>query len=455
MDEFRSKVRQNLKSRQLIRRGERVLVAVSGGLDSMVMLTVLNDLAKEEKWRLVVAHFNHRLRGRSSQLDEELVSGSARRLGLRFERGEGEVRTRVEQSGQSIEMAARELRHKFLAETCKRLRIRKVALAHHGDDQVEHFFVRLLRGAGPDGLAGMRWIGPSPANASIQIVRPMLNCSRKELAEFAAQQRIRFRQDASNDDLDFLRNRIRHRLIPLLKKEYQPGLDACVLRLMEIAAEESDFLDSAAEEYRRRSAGIEFPRKPVAIQRRILREELIRWGIAPSFELIERLRLGGPQGTMVQPGVMAFVQTDGRVIAARTADLSFQRSQQFLEVSGRKGECAFDGIEIRWARLPSAGRRPQLRRTQREYFDADKVGPRILLRHWREGDRFQPIGMKSAVKLQDWFTNRKVPRERRRSLVVAEGAGGKIFWVEGERIAERFKIHRHTTACLEWTWRRS
>ena len=165
-------VAANVRQRGLLADGARVLVAVSGGVDSMVLLRVLQTLASERGWRLVAAHFNHRLRGAASDGDARFVERAARKLGLECVVESGDVRALARKRGWSVEMAARELRHEFLARTAKRLGIGTVALAHHADDQVELFFLRLLRGAG-GGLAGMKWQSASPADKSVAMIRPL------------------------------------------------------------------------------------------------------------------------------------------------------------------------------------------------------------------------------------------------------------------------------------------
>ncbi|HEU0037668.1 MAG TPA: tRNA lysidine(34) synthetase TilS, partial [Verrucomicrobiae bacterium] len=243
MSNLREHVGQSVRDRKLFRRGERILVAVSGGLDSMVLLHLLRPLAARNHWKLFVAHFNHQLRGRSSEADARLVGKTAATLDLPFSVGAGPVRALALERAESIEMVARELRHKFLARTATRLRIRRVALAHHADDQVELFFLRLLRGAGGEGIAGMKWQSPSPANPKLQLVRPLLDVSRADLEQFAQQNKIRFREDASNASRDFLRNRIRHELLPGLRDRFQPALNQTVLRLMKIVGAEAQFVE--------------------------------------------------------------------------------------------------------------------------------------------------------------------------------------------------------------------
>lgn len=454
MSRLLERVEETIRARKLFQRGQKILVGVSGGLDSVVLLHVLHALAGRYRWRLTVAHFNHRLRGRAADADERFVRRLAARLKLPCAVGRADVRQHAAAQGVSLEMAARELRHRFLAETARERGIRTVALAHHADDQVELFFVRLLRGAGPEGLTGMKWRAPSPADPKVRLVRPFLGVRREELEEFARERRIRFREDASNAALDILRNRIRHELLPLLHRRYQPAIERTVLRLMELLEEESALVAELARAVRRRGGRQGLSALPVALQRRRLRDALQRLGIAADFGLVERLR-GRPGRKVSAPNGRVLVADEGgRVAEVAGVSEDFDWSERVLELRGRAGESRFDGVQISWRFVPPPRETPRAR-AGRELFDADKVGKRIVLRHWRPGDRCQPIGMNTAVKLQDRFTNRKVPAARRRELLVATTAEGEIFWVEGDRIGERFKVTPETRRCLLWRWRRA
>jgi tRNA(Ile)-lysidine synthase len=470
------RIGNNLPDRRLLKRGQPLLVAVSGGLDSMALLHLLHTLAARHRWKLAVAHFNHRLRGRSSDADEKLVRKTAAGMGLPVVVERADVRRFAIKSKLSIEMAARKLRHEFFARAAKKRGLRTVALAHHADDQVELFFLRLLRGAGGEGLAGMKWRAPSPVDGKITLVRPLLGVTRAELREFARENKIRFREDATNALLAAPRNRIRNELLPLLRERYQPGLAKTVLRLMEIVGAEADVVGEMALHWLKEAGGDGPPGRPrtprrgvptfadlpVAVQRRVLQWQLESSGVLVDFELVERLRRSPDVFVSVSPHCSVARDAAGLVKLQTQPPAGFNVNELTVNLADRAGEADFSGVQIRWnfhsriavgrgcRRAGSRGRSPH----QTEYFDAGKVGGRIKLRHWRPGDRFQPIGMKAALKLQDWFVNQGIPRLRRRQLVVAAVETGGIFWIEGLRIGENFKLTPQTKRRLIWRWQR-
>jgi tRNA(Ile)-lysidine synthase len=487
VSEFLERLAKTVDQRRLLARGQKILVAVSGGVDSMVLLQALHALAQKQHWNLSAAHFNHRLRGRASEADEELVRQTAARLRLPFIGGGADVKQLAAQWKISLEMAARKLRHEFLARTAREQGLATIALAHHADDQVELFFLRLLRGAGGEGLAGMKWCSPSPADPEVSLVRPLLDCTKADLLDYARASRIRFREDASNFSTDFLRNRIRRELLPLLRKKYQPGLNQTVLRLMDIVGAEAEFVSAAAQDFCRSgtagrrapvsgfnapSAICHFEELPLAVQRKVLQQQLSGFGLLPDFELIEQLRTKPGKAVSVCAGLTVVRDAAGRLSCREQMSREFNPAEIKLKLSGKAGRAAFGGRKFHWRvglmkgfELPpkhravsppqpstlnprpgEAAEPPALP----EFFDADKIGHDIVLRHWQPGDRFHPIGLPSPVKLQDLFVNAKVPVTRRRELVLAVTAAGAIFWVEGLRISEQFKLTPQTRRRLVW-----
>jgi len=448
------RVEQHIQDRRLLKPGQAVLVAVSGGLDSMALLHTLHQLAPRNRWRLTVAHFNHQLRGCSSLADEKLVRKTAAAMKCPVRVEKADVRSFARTSKLSIEMAARKLRHEFFARVARKQKIRTIALAHHAGDQVELFFLRLLRGAGGAGLAGMKCQSPSPVDPEITLVRPFLDVTRAELRGFARENKIRFREDATNASLAMPRNRVRHELLPLLRRHYQPALAKTVLRLMEIVGADAEVVGEMAAQWRKGRQPV-FDDLPVAVQRRVLQLELEGLAVPADFDLVEQLRKSANRSVSISSTLSVQRDAAGAVkLQTSLPATDFNHDCSVLKLAGRAGSAEFDGLRLSW-RLEAITKfaRPR-RQVASEFFDADRVGGEITLRHWRSGDRFQPIGMKAAVKLQDLFTNLKIPRVRRRELLVAMAESGEIFWVEGLRIGERFKLTGPTRHRLIWHWRR-
>jgi tRNA(Ile)-lysidine synthase len=454
VNELSQRVELSIVSRRLLRDGQRVLVAVSGGLDSMVLLHLLHELAAKHCWRLVVAHFNHRLRGAASDGDERLVRHAAKRLGLGFvsERWPRERQTTAKQLG--LEMAARLARHEFLARSARFHRTSTIALAHHADDQSELFFLRLLRGSGGEGLSGMKWRGPSPADGWCMLVRPLLDVRRVDLEACARERRIHFREDASNRDARRDRNWLRRKLLPALTQRFGEGSVPAILRTMDLAGSDADFAREAAAAWLAGRRRPPFERLHPAVQRQCLRLQLQRLDLPLGFDLIERLRQFPDKPVAATSRSIVRRDADGLLARVQPQD-KFRLDELTVDLSATDG-CEFQDVTFTWAcgRAPQPFRRPAPRAGV-EFFDAAKVGATVRLRHWRPGDRFQPIGMNRPVKLQDLFTNAKIPTAHRRRLVVAEAAGGEIFWVEGLRIGERFKLGSGTRERLRWRWKRA
>jgi tRNA(Ile)-lysidine synthase len=445
VDEWLRKIEENIERRKLFRRGESILVAVSGGLDSIVLLHLLYELSEANGWKVNIAHFNHQLRGRSSDADEKLVERTAAKLNCNFISERGEVKKFAKSNRISIEMAARTLRHEFLARTAKRLKIKTVALAHHADDQIELFFLRLLRGTGTDGLSGMSCKTTSPADKAIQLVRPLLDQPKELLREFARENRIRFREDATNLSTDFERNRIRLEVLPILKA-IQPALENTVTRTMGIIAAESDFVVNAAQEWLRQPT--HFDPLHIAVQRVCLRLQLRRMKLPTHFDLVEQLRLEPNKIITVNPKTSVYRDSKGIIHTRAKKEFSFNDLELGIDLA-QSNEAVFAGKKLSWSFQNRKGD-SFLREQNCEWFDAGKISSRIRLRHWKAGDRFQPIGAKKPKKLQDLFTDLKISRGERHDRIVAVTEQGEIFWVEGLRISECFKLDTTSRRRLKW-----
>src|SRR5437763_2356731 len=272
--------------------GARYLIGVSGGRDSVVLLDALVDL---DYRKLIVCHFDHQLRGRSSRADARFVQKLAAKYHVDCELGSANVPTEAKKKKMSIETAAREARYSFFAKVAKRRRCDTIFLAHHADDLVETFLINLFRGAGLTGLAAMREVSMRRIeDVDLTIVRPLLGVWRDEIDRYVRQHRLKFREDASNKNLAPLRNRFRRRVIPYLEKTLGRKIRPGILRAATIAAEEEAWIDSMAKhpDAKNRRLSVEKLRSlPTALQRRVIMAWLRGQSIADvGFNVIERVR---------------------------------------------------------------------------------------------------------------------------------------------------------------------
>lgn len=442
-----------------LQKGDALLLGVSGGIDSMVLLKVFSSLSKRWKWRLIVAHLNHGLRGKESDSDEEWVREIAEQSGCEIAVKRQEISAMAKAKKISIEMAARRVRHQFFVETARKKDVSSILLGHHADDQMELFFLRLFRGSGSEGLGGMRLVSPSPIDSSIRLIRPFLFVSKMDLVAFAKEASILYREDSSNHTNDVFRNRIRNNLIPTLLRDYSTSFREILIRSMKIFSEEHRFIEMAAEDWLQSSPpSPPFQALSVALQREVIRLGLLRVGVVPKFDWVEQLRIHRAGKAIVTKGNVQCIRNEsGQIQKTKMQQNAFRYEKLQVQYEKQRrvqfGDLNFtmilEDIEsipifLKWKSLPKGV----------EWFDADAIGTSIVFRFWQPGDRFCPIGLGHSVKLQDYFTNQKVPINERRRRVLLATMAGELFWIEGLRIAEAFRVRRETKKILKLQWRR-
>ena len=225
-----------------------ILVAVSGGLDSMILLHSLDAISRKFRWRIAVAHFNHLLRGAESDADQCFVSKFSEQLKLKITLGDWVKDPKlIKEHG--LEMAARESRYEFLGKAAKKHRCKYIATAHHADDQVENFLWRLMRGAGGKGLGGIQPLSGMKTDKNIMLARPLLNFSKNDLLYYARTSSVPFREDSTNTNTKYLRNKIRRRLVPYLKRHYSLKLESSILQSQNLVRTEADYSSQSAQDW--------------------------------------------------------------------------------------------------------------------------------------------------------------------------------------------------------------
>ena len=444
---------------------ERLLVAVSGGVDSMVLLDVLTRLQERLGLRLYVAHVHHGLRGKAADRDATLVVAEAARRGLGVNVCRLDPATR--RRGESVQMWARAARYGCLEDVAARVRASRIALGHTLDDQAETVLLHLLRGTGPRGLAGI-----PPLRH--RILRPLIGVSRVEIEAHAATHHLAYRTDASNASDKYLRNRLRHHLLPLLAKEYNPRIAHSLAALAALMREDEAALSAQAESLLAQGTWEAGPAArfavavlhgaPPALVRRVFQDAFQRAGPEGTrgqhgltrrhLEALHRLltregvvRLPGGAEARREAGMITIGPSSGGTPA--TPGMPAEAPEPRVEISMRPG------VWTSWLPLAcrvrvrqlAAGRRAAHQSPWQEILSPTLLEAPLLLRGWRPGDRFRPLGMWGEKKLQDFFVDAKIPRQERARIPLLL-AGGRIAWVVGQRVAEDFRFRGKGPACL-------
>lgn len=435
---MKQQVLQYIGEQRLVKAGDRVGVAVSGGPDSVALLRVLLELRAELGVVVTaVLHFNHKLRGAESDADEAFVRALAEKHGLEFRRAEADTASVAEKSGEGIEAAARALRYESFRDTLREQPLDAIATGHTLDDQAETVLMRLLRGSGTRGLAGVL---PLVRVHEKRIVRPLLSLRRREVLAYLNAIEQDFREDASNRDKKFLRNRIRHELLPLLERDYNPRVAEALSQTAEIAQAEQQHWERELSEAMRQVArwkwtpggptrsldpghGVAlvvepFLRLSAALQRLLLQRCCERLGPTPTFEQVEAMRALAtkPSGGLDLPeGIRAL-----------------REGEELRLWAGEKtpsGDYAYPLAVPGEVRLREVGTKIVVRNGAKAGAGSATEAS-LVVRNWRAGDRFRPRHSKSEKKVKELLTDKKVTgRERELWPVVA--AGDRIVWLRG------------------------
>ncbi len=431
-------VERVLREHALITAGERVLVAVSGGPDSVALLHVLCSLAPRLSFTLHAAHLDHGLRTESAA-EAAFVQRLCARLGVSLT---SERRAVAHRSEGGLEQEARRVRRAFLANAADAADCSQIALGHHRDDQAETFLLRLLRGSGPAGLAAMR-------PRSGRFIRPLLFCPRHQIKDYLAAQRLDFIHDPSNADLAYTRNRIRHRLVPLLKS-FNPQIDLRLDRLSRRLALEEDFwsqqVDAAlADVFQSARDGCRLCLGGLAAQHPALRDRVVRRAIENvrgdlrgieeiHLEQINRLLANGPvQGEAHLPGLWAGRRYDWLWLCSAPPD-GFAEYRIMVDGPGRY-ELPGGGCLV----VTLADRQAGEGRWVAE-FDLSTTSFPFLVRTFAPGDRLHPAGFDGRKKIKDLFIEKRIEKEARRRipLVVCRD---EVLWVVGMRRCRGHRPH--------------
>jgi len=432
---------KEVKRQGLFHPGERVGVAVSGGPDSVLLLHLMKDSAFEWGITLAAVHFNHHLRGAESDGDERFVRNLADSLGIAFMGGEADVGRVAREKKRNLEATARELRYRFFFSLVDQGRLDKVVTAHTANDQAETVLMRLLRGAGTRGLSGIYPVLEG------KIARPFLELSRPEIMRELEARKLEYRLDSTNLDPRLRRNKVRQQLLPLLEKEFNPGIIPLLKSHADRSRDEEAFLEQQARERSRPWRLREGAEEKIsvraleglapAIQRRVLRQMLqsLRPGLrGVAYAHIERLlqfALGAQSGrSLPLPGeALARKEFDWLILGSQPLSVGNDGYAYPVEAPGEITVPAL-GVTFVLKIVEPQGSAREYNQVTGSALDAQKLPRRLLLRSWRAGDQFWPLGSRKLRKLKELFRQRKIPRSQRKSWPVLE-CGEQIVWVRG------------------------
>ncbi|MGC1390823.1 MAG: tRNA lysidine(34) synthetase TilS [Bacteroidales bacterium] len=430
IDEFQRFVSEN----NLVKPGDRILLAVSGGIDSMVMTHLFYHL----EYKIGIAHCNFSLRAGESDKDEDMVRKYALKHNVPFYSTRFETKSFAKKHGLSVQMAARDLRYNWFEEIRIRNGYSSIAVAHNLNDNAETLLMNLIRGTGLTGMTGMK-------PASNRIIRPLLFATRQDILAFCNQNKIIFREDRSNADTKYTRNKIRHLVIPLLK-EINPSIELTLNETTErfsgyneIVSQFMLRLKESISEEKDQFITFNISKLKTHFQNKTILFELFKpYGITNAL-LIDLLKvIEGKTGSQIVTSTHRIIKNRKELVVTGNKT---GKEPSYL-IGNEDDICNFPGISsVKSVRITKTFKIPS--DSLIACIDAQKVKFPVRIRKWKKGDYFYPLGMKQKKKLSDYFIDNKYSRFDKEDIYILE-SDGKIAWIIGDRIDERFKITEST-----------
>ncbi|SES93823.1 tRNA(Ile)-lysidine synthase [Natronincola peptidivorans] len=451
------KVKKTIKRYDLVEVEDRIVVAVSGGPDSIVLLHALYSLREEFNLQLFVAHLNHNFRGIDAQMDAQYVANFCEAMNVICFVKSMDVPKYAKEQGLSSEEAGRVLRYKFFQEVVEKVGANKIAVAHNQNDQAETVLMRLLRGTGIQGLTAIH-------HGRGQIIRPLLDISRKEIEEYCLLHNLSPRIDETNLEPIYHRNKIRLELIPYIEEHYNPNIIESLAKTAEILKKDNEFIEIVGKDaYKQvmlqaREGCLEFSMEGInklhiALQSRIFRlatealvgklEALEYKHMQSIMELIQKSETG--KKILLPMGII--VKTSYNKVIFTTQEQ--EEETTFYYPLRENGHTKIE--EVQGVIITKVIERDNIEAISRDkyikYFDYDKIKQTLNVRNRKDGDRFWPLGLVGSKKLKDFFIDYKIEREKRNQIpLICDGE--EIMWVVGFRISEKYKVTDETNKIL-------
>ncbi len=428
-----------LKRENLFTPSGKILLTVSGGVDSVVMF----ELFHKAGLKFGIAHCNFQLRGKESEGDEKLVKQLAAKCKVPFYTKRFETYAFAESKNISIQMAARELRYEWFEEIRKKEKYKFIATAHHQGDSIETFFINLIRGTG---IAGLHGILPKQGN----IVRPLLFATKNQIIEFATQHKLKYLEDSSNASDKYIRNKIRHQVIPVLKElnpSFETTMDATIKRLIKV----EEIYNREMQKMRSLIAhqGENFISIPKSFLNFLPLPETYLFEFLKPFnfnsssvdEIISGL--AGESGKQFFSSTHRLIIDREVLIVEEIKDFKLQISDFKLKIKKNQKELIYEETKLNFKTITKPANYKLQTKNSIATLDFDKLTFPLEIRKWQQGDSFYPLGMKGKKKLSDFFIDNKLPLNEKENTWLLT-SGGHVAWIIGMRIDNRFKITAQT-----------
>ncbi|MFQ5498189.1 MAG: tRNA lysidine(34) synthetase TilS [Candidatus Zixiibacteriota bacterium] len=450
IDKMIETIRRSIVSHALLSSGDSILVALSGGPDSVALLHVLSRLRRSMKLSLAAVYVNHQIRPRAARREEQFCQRLCEKLSVELFIVSENIPSLAKREKHGLEETGRNFRYRTFEMLADEHGFDRIALGHHQDDQVETVLFRVLRGTGIAGLGSIPIIRG-------RIIRPLLEIDRSQIETYLKRHRLACCRDRSNNDSRFTRNRIRKKLLPLIRRQINPAVDKALLNLAETASAENRFLADVTARALKQSVSlslggkieldlIRFSVYDIWLRRRVLRHCVTRCsgGMSPPDKVVvdrlEKLALGRSTALSLPGGMSARVLGDHMVVH-QTTRISY------FEKLGFGDTCCVEplGLSIRCRRgVPYGGGSVEKeRRSMAVMLDASAIDGALVVRNVRRGDRFRPLGLDGEKKIGEYLSDRKVPIVYRDEIPVACDHSGPV-WLVGYEIADRVKIVNST-----------
>ncbi|WP_208985137.1 tRNA lysidine(34) synthetase TilS [Maledivibacter halophilus] len=455
---------ETIEKNNLIEKNEKIVIGVSGGPDSICLLHLIWRLRKDLNIEPFVVHLNHQFRGKEAKKDEKYVEEFCQSLGVKLFIFSYDVSKYSSEKGISFEVGGRELRYGLFHKVAKQTGATKIAIAQNRNDQAETVLMRLIRGAGLDGLTAIDY------KRDGNIIRPLLDISRKEIDDYCEKNALMPRIDKTNLEAIYTRNKIRLELIPYIEKNFNPAIIEALWRSSNLLKEDNSCLNLLTEEELQKVVAQKnnnqcllskkkFDRLHIAIKKRILRRSIKQvkgdlkdigfTHIENILDLIHKKNVGSrldlPGHITVQLGYNSIDIKNNKALEKKNFDFNYKLN--IAKTTYIKELSASIKLEI----IHGSDINDNTKNLKTAFIDYNKVSGDLTIRNRKRGDRFKPLGMRGSKKIKDYFIDKKVPKEIRNKIPILCDEKG-IIWVIGYRMSEEYKVDNQTKKMIKITY---